>query len=175
MISLRPWSLSETMAWKRIWPGIRKNSNALNVEGCFAFITVNVIVVKQLVAGKVDIMKGKIPENMLGPVIDSLPVELTLIDADDKIIMWSNIKREIFHRSDDILGKDIRECHPEKSQNKLNMLLAGMKSGAFDNQVMVIDCKGPDGEPAKVRIEYLALRDSQGKYTGCLELCNYLD
>ena len=119
-------------------------------------------------------MKGKIPENLLGPVIDSLPVELTLIDADDRIIMWSNIKREIFHRPDNVLGKDVRECHPSKSQNKLNQLLAGMKSGAFENQVTIIDCKGPDGGPAKVRIEYLALRDNDGKYLGCLEMCNYV-
>ncbi len=136
---------------------------------------VNVIVAKPLIAEKDDTMKGKIPENMLGPVIDSLPVELTLIDADDKIIMWSNIKTEIFHRPDSIIGTDVRECHSDKSMDKLDKLLAGMKSGEIDNQAMIIDCTGPGGGPAKVRIEYLAVRDSQGKYMGCLELCNYVD
>ncbi|MCK5398283.1 MAG: PAS domain-containing protein [Thermoplasmata archaeon] len=119
-------------------------------------------------------MKGKIPDNMLGPVIDSLPVELTLIDTDNKYVMWSQLKQEVFHRSDDILGKDVMVCHPKESHAKIKKLLAGMKSGEIDNQVMIIDCKGPDGSPAKVRIEYLALRDSQGKYLGCLELCNYV-
>ncbi len=120
-------------------------------------------------------MKGKIPENMLEPVIDSLPVELTLTDADDKIIMWSNIKTEIFHRPDNILGQDVRKCHSEKSMDKLDKLLAGMKSGNIDNQAMIIDCKGPDGGPAKVRIEYLAVRDFQGKYLGCVEMTNYVE
>lgn len=124
---------------------------------------------------KDDTMKGKIPDNMLGPVIDSLSVELTLADADDKIIMWSQIKTEIFHRSDNVLGMDVRKCHSDKSIDKLEKLLAGMKSGDIDNQIMVIDCKGPDGGPVKVRIEYLAVRDSQGKYLGCLELCNYVE
>ena len=59
--------------------------------------------------------------------------------------------------------------------DKLNILLAGMKSGKIDNQAMIIDCKGPDGGPAKVRIEYLAVKDSEGKYLGCLELCNYVE
>ena len=135
---------------------------------------VNVIVVKPLIADKDDIMKGKIPDNMLAPVIDSLPVELTLIDADDKYLMWSQLKQEVFHRPDDILGKDVMVCHPKESHEKIRKLLDSMKSGEIDNQVMVIDCKGPDGGPAKVRIEYLALRDSQGKYLGCLELCNYV-
>ena len=111
---------------------------------------------------------------MLGPVIDSLPVELTLIDADDKYIMWSQLKQEVFNRPDDILGKDVMICHPKESHAKIRKLLDGMKSGDIDNQAMVIDCKGPDGEPAKVRIEYLALQDSEGKYLGCLELCNYI-
>ena len=135
----------------------------------------NAISVRKLKAGEDDIMKGKIPEEMLEPVIDSLPVELTLTDADDKIIMWSNIKTEIFHRSDNVLGLDVRKCHSDKSQDKLNYLLDGMKSGEIDNQVMIIDCTGPGGGPAKVRIEYLAVRDSQGKYLGCLELTNYVE
>lgn len=120
-------------------------------------------------------MKGKIPENLLGPVIDSLPVELTLIDADDKYIMWSQLKQEVFHRPDDILGKDVMVCHPKESHEKISKLLDGMKSGEIDNKVSTIDCKGPGGGPARVRIEYRALRDSGGKYLGCLEICNYVE
>ena len=141
----------------------------------FAYTMANVIAANSLLTEKDDTMKGKIPEEMLEPVIDSLPVELTLTDADDKIIMWSNIETKIFHRPDNVLGLDVRKCHSDISQDKLNNLLDGMKSGEIDNQVMVIDCKGPDGDPAKIRIEYLAVRDSQGKYLGCLELCNYVD
>ena len=119
-------------------------------------------------------MKGTIPMKMLGPVLDALPLEITLTDADDKIIAWSEPKPKIFHREDEILGTDVRDCHPEKSQQRLEQLLADMKSGKLDSEVMIIDCTGPDGEPAKVRIEYLALRDTGGRYLGCLEICGHL-
>jgi len=120
-------------------------------------------------------MKGNIPINMLEPVIDSLPVELTLIDADDKYIMWSEVEKPIFHRPDNILGKDVMVCHPPKSYEVIKKLLDSMKSGEIDNQVNIIEKPGDDGSTAKVRIEYLAVRDSEEKYLGCLELCNYVE
>ena len=119
-------------------------------------------------------MKGKIPENMLGPVIDSLPIELTLIDADDKYIMWSEVEKPIFTRPDNILGKDVMVCHSEKSHAVIKKLLDGMKSGEIENQVNVIEKPEPDGNIVKIRMEYLAVRDSEGNYLGCLELCNYV-
>lgn len=119
-------------------------------------------------------MKGKIPEEMLGPVIDSLPVELTLTDADDKYVMWSEVEKPIFTRPDNILGKDVMVCHSEKSDPIIKKLLDGMKSGKINNQVNIIEKEGSNGQPVKIRMEYLAVRDSEGKYLGCLELCNYV-
>jgi len=124
--------------------------------------------------GENDIMKGKIPENILGPVIDSLSVELTLIDTDDKYIMWSEVEKPIFNRPDNILGKDVMVCHPEKSHPVIKKLLDSMKSGEINNKVQIIEKPGPDGGMVKIRMEYLAIRDSEGKYLGCLELCNYI-
>ena len=121
-------------------------------------------------------MKGKIPDEMLATVLDSLPAELTLIDADDKIIAWTEPAYKIFHRADEILGTDVRDCHPKKSQDKVNKLLEDLKSGSKDKESMVIPCKGEKtGEPIKVLIEYIAVRSSEGKYLGCLEFCQKVD
>ena len=122
-----------------------------------------------------DTMKGNIPPEILAPLIDSLPLELTLIDADDKYIMWSQLDQEIFHRPDDILGKDVMVCHPRESHDKIRRLLEGMKSGEIDKHAHVKDCTGPDGGPARIRMEYRALRDAGGTYQGCVEICQYLE
>ena len=119
-------------------------------------------------------MKGTIPEKMLGPVIDSLPVELTLIDTDDRYIMWSERSQPIFRRPDDILGKDVMTCHPEKSHAVIRKLLDALKSGESDGDVHVAEKTYPDGQTRKTRIEYLAIRDAEGKYLGCLEIVNYV-
>ena len=66
-------------------------------------------------------------------------------------------------------------CHSGKSHAVIKKLLDGMKSGEIDNQVNIIEKEGHDDKPVKIRMEYLAVRDSQGKYLGCLELCNYVD
>jgi len=120
-------------------------------------------------------MKGKIPENMLGILLDSLPVEITVTDADDKIIAWTHSTPHIFDRPDNILGKDVKKCHPPKSQARLDQLLADLKSGKIESDVTIAEKHRPDGSIAKIRIVYLALRDPSNKYLGCLEMCNYID
>ena len=80
------------------------------------------------------------------------------------------MKSKIFHRTGEILGIDIRKCHPEKSQEKLEKLLGDMKSGKQDKMTMRIECDGLD-----ILIEYIAVRSDDGKYLGCLEVCRLVD
>ena len=115
-------------------------------------------------------MKGTIDEKLLPAVMDTLPAELTLIDENDLIVFWNEPKSKIFHRADEILGTDIRKCHPEKSQDKLEKLLEDMRSGAKDIESMRIECDGLD-----ILIQYIAVRDTDGKYLGCLEVCRLVD
>jgi PAS domain S-box-containing protein len=121
-------------------------------------------------------MKGKIPEKMLAAVLDALPAELTLTDADDRIIAWTEASYKIFHRPDEILGTDVRDCHSEKSRDRVSQLLDDLRSGAKDKESMTIPCKDEKtGEPIKVRIEYIAVRSASGKYQGCIEVCRLVD
>ena len=120
-------------------------------------------------------MKGRIPEELIVPLLDALPVELTLTDAEDKIIAWSEPMTEIFHRTVEILGTDVYDCHPEKSRAAVEKLLRDFKSGNEDSVRTIIDCRGPDGGPVRVRIDYVALRSAEGEYLGCLEVCRYVD
>ena len=115
-------------------------------------------------------MKGTIDDKLLPAVMDTLPAELTLIDENDLIVFWNEPKTKIFHRADEILGTDIRKCHSEKSQEKLEELLLDMKSEKQDKMTMKIECDGLD-----ILIEYIAVRSGDGKYMGCLEVCRLVD
>ena len=115
-------------------------------------------------------MKGIIDEKLLPVVMDTLPAELTLIDENDLIVFWNEPKSKIFHRADEILGTDIRKCHPEKSQKALEKLLSDLKSGTQDKESMRIECDGLD-----ILIQYIAVRSVDGKYLGCLEVCRLVD
>jgi PAS domain S-box-containing protein len=112
-------------------------------------------------------MKGRIPEEMISAVLDALPVEITLTDSNDKIIAWTEPAHKIFHREDEILGTDVRDCHSEKSQDQVNKLLEDLKSGKKDKESMVVPCKDEKtGQPIKVLVEYIL---------GCLEVCRLVD
>lgn len=115
-------------------------------------------------------MIGKLPENILEAVLETIPVEFSVVDENDKVLAWNKHKTRIFKRPEGVIGKDVHNCHPKKSVDKVEKILREMKSGERDKARFWIDLPlGPDGEKEKVVIEYYALRDPEGKYIGCLE------
>jgi PAS domain S-box-containing protein len=115
-------------------------------------------------------MVGTLPENVLAAVLETIPVEFSVVDADDKVLAWNNHGTRIFKRPTAVVGRDVRDCHPKKSLDKVETILKEMKTGTRDKARFWIDLPiGPNGEPQKVLIEYYALRNSDGTYLGCLE------
>ena len=115
-------------------------------------------------------MIGKLPENVLEALLETIPIEFSIVDQNDKVLAWNNHETRIFKRPTGVVGRDIRDCHPKKSLDKVETILQEMKAGSREKARFWIDLPiGPDNEKQKVLIEYYALRDSDGKYIGCLE------
>ncbi len=110
-------------------------------------------------------MTGEIPKELLEPILDALPVEVSFVDADDVVRYYSKGDRRIFERSPAVIGKKVRDCHPKKSLNKVEEIITGFKSGKMDKAEFWINL----GE-RKVLIRYFPVRDPAGKYLGCLEV-----
>lgn len=122
-------------------------------------------------------MIGKLPENVLASVLETLPVEFSVLDANDKVMAWNRHDTRIFKRPEAVLGRDVRQCHPPKSLDKVLRILDEMKAGKREKARFWIDLKGKPFDTStslgtqgkKVMIEYYALRDNNGTYLGCLE------
>lgn len=115
-------------------------------------------------------MIGKLPEDVLDALLETLPVELSVLDADDKVLAWNKHGTRIFKRPEAVVGRDVRNCHPKKSLEKVETILDEMKAGSRDKARFWIDLPlGEGGEAHKVMIEYYALRDGDGNYLGCME------
>jgi PAS domain S-box-containing protein len=115
-------------------------------------------------------MIGKINEIVLNALLETLPVEFSILDANDKVLAWNKHTTRIFKRPEAALGRDVRNCHPEKSLDKVEQIISEMKAGARDKARFWIDLPlGEGGQKQKVMIEYYALRDEKGQYLGCLE------
>ncbi len=115
-------------------------------------------------------IKGTLSEEVLASLLETLPVEFSIVDADDKVLAWNRHETRIFRRSENVLGRDVRKCHPGKSLEKVEMIIAEMKQGTRDSAEFWIDMtlEGASA-PEKILIQYFALRDPAGKYLGCLE------
>ena len=115
-------------------------------------------------------MIGKLPKNVLKAILETIPIEFSVLDADDKVLAWNKHKTRIFKRPTGVLSRDVAKCHPKKSLDKVEKILREMKEGKREKARFWIDLPiGPNNEKQKVLIEYYALKDTYGKYLGCLE------
>jgi len=115
-------------------------------------------------------MIGKLPDNVLEAILETLPVEFSVLDANDEVLAWNKHETRIFKRPEGVVGRNVRKCHPEKSLAKVEQILNEMKTKKRDKATFWIDLPlGDKGEKHKILIRYLALRDKNGEYLGCLE------
>lgn len=115
-------------------------------------------------------MIGQLPQNVLDALLETLPVEFSVVDQDDNVLAWNRHSTRIFKRPEAVVGRNVRDCHPKRSLDKVEKILREMKEGKRDKARFWIDLPiGKDGGQEKVMIEYYALRDDNGKYLGCVE------
>ncbi|MDD3386216.1 MAG: PAS domain-containing protein, partial [Bacteroidales bacterium] len=98
-------------------------------------------------------------------ILNTLPVDLTFVDRNDKVKYFSQGPHRIFTRSRSIIGRDVRLCHPPASVDIVERILEDFKSGRTSHAPFWIQMNG-----RFIYIEYYALRNEQGEYLGTLEV-----
>ena len=115
-------------------------------------------------------MIGKPSIEMYEKIIETIPVDISVLDENDKVLAWNNHENRIFKRPESALGNDVRNCHPKKSLSKVEQILDEMKQGKREEATFYIDLPiGKNKERNKVLIQYFAIRGENGEYKGCLE------
>lgn len=98
-------------------------------------------------------------------LLNYLPVDITMIDENDRVCFFSNPKERFFPRSKAVIGRTVQNCHPPESVHVVNDLVKAFKSGEKDSESFWIQMKG-----RFVLIQYFALRDEDNLYKGCIEV-----
>jgi PAS domain S-box-containing protein len=115
-------------------------------------------------------MIGKLSEDIIQALLETIPVEFSILDANDKVLAWNRHETRIFKRPEGVVGRNVRDCHPKKSLMKVETIIKEMKAGTRDKAQFYIDLPiGPKQEKQKVLIEYYALRNKDGTYLGVME------
>jgi DUF438 domain-containing protein len=115
-------------------------------------------------------MIDQMNEHIVKAIFETLPVEITIIDANDEVIGWNKNETRLFKRPLSSMGLNFRHCHPEASLLKVIQIVDEMRAGNRDQAQFWVDMKvGPGEEKHKIFIEFFALRDTDGSYLGCME------
>lgn len=115
-------------------------------------------------------MIGKPNPEELNAILETMPIEFSVLDKDDKVLAWNKHQTRIFKRPESALGEDVRNCHPSKSLDKVEQIISEMKAGKRETASFWIDLPlGENKQKNKVLIQYFALRNTKGEYIGCLE------
>ncbi len=109
-------------------------------------------------------------EPIVKAIIEHIPIEITVIDANDEVIGWNKHEYRLFKRPLTSMGLNFRECHPQSSLDKVEKIVSEMKAGTRDKARFWIDMHvKEEAKPHKILIEFFALRSPEGKYLGCME------
>jgi len=113
--------------------------------------------------GEITFETGSMNKDELEAILNSLPIDITFVDKEDTVRYFSQPKERLFPRAKAVIGRKLQQCHPQKSVHLLNQILDEFKSGERDLAEFWVDVKG-----RKIHIRYFAVRDSFGKYLGCV-------
>jgi DUF438 domain-containing protein len=115
-------------------------------------------------------MVGNLTSDVLQALLDAVPFEFSVLDKNDRVLAWNKHETRLFKRPVGVVGRDVRNCHPKKSLEKVERILEEMKKGEREKARFWIDLPLEGKGIQKILIEYYALRGKSGKYLGCLEV-----
>ena len=108
---------------------------------------------------------GHVTIEQLGAVLHTLPVDLTFVDADDRVAFYSEGPERIFSRSRAVIGRKVQHCHPPRSVAIVDRILDDFRAGRQSTAEFWIEMHG-----RFVHIRYFAVRNTEAEYMGCLEM-----
>jgi len=108
---------------------------------------------------------GVLTLQQINLLLTNLPVDVTLVDEKDEVRFFSQTKERIFARPPSIIGRQVINCHPPQSYDRVRQILDDFRSGTRD----VAEFWIPMGEKF-IHIRYFALRGVAGEYKGCIEV-----
>jgi len=108
---------------------------------------------------------GALTAEQIDLMLTHLPVDISFVDENDTVRYYSATAERIFPRSPGVIGRKVQNCHPPKSVDVVERILAAFRSGERDEAAFWIESQG-----RFIHIRYFAMRDKRGAYRGALEV-----
>jgi PAS domain S-box-containing protein len=108
---------------------------------------------------------GALSKEIVEAMLDSLPVDISFVDREDRVKYFNKAEGRIFVRTKAVIGRKVQLCHPQKSVHVVNKILEAFKTGRKDVAEFWIQMNN-----RLIHIRYFAVRDKNRKYLGTLEV-----
>lgn len=115
--------------------------------------------------GKLRLDEGYLTLEQLNHMLKNLPIDISFVDADNKVAYYSATDERIFPRSPAVIGREVKKCHPPKSVHVVEKILSEFKAGNKDVAEFWIQLQGKF-----IHIRYFAVRNGEGEFLGTLEV-----
>ena len=109
--------------------------------------------------------EGYMTPEQVNLLLKFLPVDITYVDENDKVIFYNRGEDRVFPRSKGIIGREVKFCHPPKSVHLVLRIVEEFRAGTKDVAEFWINFKG-----RMIHIRYFAVRDKNKQYRGVIEM-----
>jgi PAS domain S-box-containing protein len=109
--------------------------------------------------------EGYMTVEQVNLLLKTMPLDLTYVDENDKVIFYNRGEERVFPRSAGIIGREVKFCHPPKSVGTVLKILEEFRKGTKSESSFWINFKG-----RLIYIRYFAVRDAQKNYKGVIEM-----
>ena len=112
-----------------------------------------------------DVATGKLTLEQINLLFRHLPVDLSYVDENELIKFYSDTPHRIFPRSANVIGREVKNCHPAKSVHVVEEIVEKFRSGEQSQAEFWINKPG-----LFIYVIYTAVRDENGRFRGVLEM-----
>lgn len=116
-------------------------------------------------SSEIQLSTGNLSFDQLRSIFSTLPVDITFVDADDRVAFYSEGPDRVFARSKAVIGRKVQNCHPPRSVHIVERILKDFRDGRQNVAEFWIDFCG-----RFIHIRYFAVRDDDNCYLGTLEV-----
>lgn len=109
--------------------------------------------------------EGYMTPDQVNLLLRFLPIDITYVDENDKVIFYNRGEDRVFPRSKGIIGREVKFCHPPKSVHMVLRIVDEFRAGTKDSAEFWINFKG-----RMIHIRYFAIRDKEKNYRGVIEM-----
>ena len=109
--------------------------------------------------------EGYMTVEQVNLLFKTMPLDLTYVDENDRVIFYNRGEERVFPRSAGIIGREVKFCHPPKSVGTVLKILDEFRKGTKSESSFWINYK-----ERLIYIRYFAVRHADKNYKGVIEI-----